>query len=260
MVAALALTALAFLQTPYPPGITVPESWKVNYWASPRYGGGAVTSPQGLEIGFPDYTPTGNVALVQYEMYSKTYYFSTVVERVLIHAAIAPDGLLAVSYPDDLARKYKANPYPFDYWSHPKGARQIAQAILIPLTRLSNHPAREGDKSVLQFMEMASAGSPFSLLAAVYQRGSVERTRTGLKLGSAAATLSEPPKAKPKWTESIVLQESKLEISETDRGNIWVIFSRPGKAPVVMLASDREAPSIVLATLAAITYSRGGDG
>jgi hypothetical protein len=257
MVTVIALAGYVFLQNPFPPDVNVPKGWHVGYWASGGYGRGALRSPDGLEIGYPDYEPTGQVAYVQYEMYAKTYFFTAVIGRILVQVSVNPDGLLAVSYPSDAPSGYVAKPWPFDYWSCPKGARQVAEALMVPLTRLDRHKAEQGDTSALKYRQLPTPESPFSLMQGVWGRGLVERTPKGLQLGSMSTELESSSPPKPKWSQSATIVDGTLDTAEDASGKIWVTFATPGKKAVIFSASDKGAPAIVLATLAALTYSTG---
>lgn len=255
MVAAL-VAGLALLQNPYPPDVTVPKDWQVKYWES-SFGRGALISPQGFEIAYPDYTPSGQVAYVQYEMNVKTVFITAVVERARIQATISPDGLVAVSYPDDPAAGYKAKGWPFDYWSRPKGARQVALALLIPLTRLDHHPVDADNLSATKNMYPPSAAEPFMLMQVTGSRHSVERTPSSLTLNGSAVQLSGEVPSKVRWTESTPLLGGDLAVSEDLEGKTWVRFAPVGKKPVVFSGAGHDTPTIAIAVFAALVYFSG---
>ncbi|HMS54972.1 MAG TPA: hypothetical protein PKA27_06190 [Fimbriimonadaceae bacterium] len=257
MVAAIALVSLSLAQNPFPADLTVPKDWRYYYGKKSKYGRGAIYSPSGFEIAFPDYTPTGQVAYVHYEMNAGTFFFSTVIERTLVHVAVAPDGLVAVSFPNDPASGYKANKWPFDYWSQPKSTREVAQAILIPLTRLDHHKPEPGDKSALKHKMLPSPQSPFSLLQTVGKGGFLQRTPTELRLDSVVVSLTTSGPVKTKWSESTPLLGGTLEIAGGPDGKIWMTFSPPNRKPVTLSTADQSAPALVLGALAALSYSTG---
>src|SRR4051794_40653949 len=205
MLAVIAFAGYVFLQNPFPPDVNLPKGWHEGYWGSGGYGKGALRSPDALEIGFSDYTPTGEVAYVQHEMYAKTFFFSAVIDRIIVHISVNPDGLLAVSYPSDAPSGYVAKPWPFDYWSRPKGALQVAEALLVPLTRLDRHRAEQGDTSALKYRYLATPESPFSLMQGVWGRRVIERTPRSLRLGSISTELERSSPPKPKWSQSTAI-------------------------------------------------------
>lgn len=260
MTTALLASALFGLQNPAAPHVALPQGWKVEYWAKTRSGVGGIVGPQGQEIAFPDYFPTGKVAVVTAEMDRKALFVTAVLKGREVDVAVATDGLLAVSLgthgPGDAGA-------PFDFWRRVNGAREVAETLAIVLTRIE---ATGSEPLGVAPRPSGSEGNPFPGLQSRRPLYEYRTDASGTKVGARFESRSAPrvdlregfPDGARRWTVRERVLGGTLTVAEGEKG--WLAASYeleggPTKASRGVLVAAQDTPQAgVQAILAAIAY------
>jgi|GEM_PF-3368921 len=245
----------AVRQDPNLPDVTVPEGWRVGY-SSPA--GGAIRGPNGEEIQFPAYEPTGYMALTTHEANAQSLLVRAIIDRRRVDVAVRKDGYLAVSYPPSNGQPYHG--LCFDYWTQAKTARQAAKALAICLTRL-DVLQREGDRDKLSPEELsaapyskATADYPFEHLRAFvpFEYNLDSKSGRAYFRGQEGRTVERQPGSPPtsgKWEDNLSLLGRTIRWGEDASGHGWATAG-----PAVFVCSAATPQSMVLAILAAMAY------
>ena len=256
IVIGILLLAAIVRQEPLPPDVIVPEGWKAGP-SSPA--GGAIKGPNGEEILYPAYEPTGYMALTTQEADPQSLLVRAVFDRRRVDVAVREDGYTAVSYPPSNGQPYYG--LCFDYWTRAKTVRQAAKALAICLTRLDVlQPQGDRDKLTpeeLALVAPATSRHPFDHLAVSFAFAYTVDSKSNRiyftgRDGAVVERQTGSPPSDGKWKDKLSVLGRTIRWGEDASGRVWAAGS------AMFVSSAAKPQEMALAILAAMAYKPPG--
>ena len=240
----LALSMLR--QNPAPPEVVLPPEWNVHYWSKEGFGTGEIDGPHGEVLIFPGYNATGALAATIRETAPGSLQVRTILGGWRVDIAVRKDGYLAVSYPPAPEKKGRC----FDYWMHPRSAREGAFALAIALTRPQILGTREPNAEEVAMFSNIPPGTkyPFDHMFVdwpfTYAGWSSDKVEFKNKEGLTVSRQSGAP-AKVKWQDQMTILGRDLVWGEDVSGHGWAMV-KDGQSVFVSSAANNQGVALTL--------------